>query len=247
MVQKNVAEILQNHVTLELEGIDRMYLNGYVPSLQTGAGAAYFMKTQLDAIVPSTFWIAPMSRDFIKAIEQFVKDEEVDLVRFRKGQRKDDLADLVWYFVNLYAREVRRHITRLDPVMMDIFAKYDWPGNVRQLRNVVRTSLILGVGETLSLADVSWLFDELQPLTQQQCGPGDSACLESSSSCSERTQSGPGLGGLPLEQVERRAILDTLRQTGGNQTKAAKVLGISDRTLRERIHRYRRQGCLQSA
>ena len=55
------------------------------------------------------------------------------------------------------------------------------------------------------------------------------------------------LGGVPLEQVERRAILDTLRQTGGNQTKAAKVLGISDRTLRGKIHRYRQQGCMQPA
>ena len=162
-------------------------------------------------------------------------------------QRKDDLADLVWYFVNLYAREVRRHITRLDPVMMDIFAKYDWPGNVRQLRNVVRTSLILGVGETLSLADVSWLFDELQPLAQEQCAGRDSSCAESPSSCARDARSDPGLGGVPLEQVERRAILDTLRQTGGNQTKAAKVLGISDRTLRDRIHRYRRQGSLQPA
>jgi DNA-binding NtrC family response regulator len=54
-----------------------------------------------------------------------------------------------------------------------------------------------------------------------------------------------GLAGVPLEQVEKRAILDTLRQTGGNQAKAAKVLGISDRTLRDRIHRYRREGSLQ--
>jgi len=82
-------------------------------------------------------------------------------------ERVKDLHDLVWYFVNLYSREVRRHITELDPVMMDIFSKYDWPGNIRQLRNVVRTSLILGVGPVLSIADVSWLFDELQPLPQK--------------------------------------------------------------------------------
>ena len=145
-------------------------------------------------------------------------------------ERKDDLSDLVWYLVNLYAREEQRHITRLDPTMMDIFAKYHWPGNVRQLRNVVRTSLILGVGPTLSLADVSWLFDELQPLEQPECG-ADSAPFE----------------GMPLEQIERRAILDTLRQTGGNRTKAAKVLGISDRTLRDKMHRYQREGCLQPA
>ena len=58
---------------------------------------------------------------------------------------------------------------------------------------------------------------------------------------------GSGLGGIPLEQIEQWAILDTIRQTGGNKTKAAKVLGISDRTLLERMHRYRREGCLQTA
>ena len=155
-------------------------------------------------------------------------------------ERKEDLTDLVWYFVNLYAREVNRHITQLDPAMMEIFAQYHWPGNIRQLRNVVRTSLILGVGHTLSLADTSWLFDELQPLAQHECEKDDS-------SDNKQTQGDTGLGGIPLEQVEQRAILDTLRQMGGNKTKAAKVLGISDRTLRDRIHRYRRGGCLQSA
>ena len=153
-------------------------------------------------------------------------------------ERKEDLSDLVWYFVNLYAHEAQRCITELDPAMMDLFVKYHWPGNVRQLRNVVRTSLTLGTGPTLSLADVSWLFDELQPLTQH-----DLADCELSRGIN--THSDFGLGGMPLEQVERRAILDTLRQTGGNQTKAAKVLGISDRTLRDRIHRYRQEGCLQ--
>jgi len=169
--------------------------------------------------------------------------EEVKLGRFRQDlyyrlsgvrlvipplrQRREDLPDLVWHFVNLYARDTQRRITCLDPAMMDIFAEYHWPGNVRQLRNVVLTSLILGVGETLCLADVSWLFDELQPLTQN---------VEKFEIPAEGR-----LGGIPLAQIERRAILDTLRQTAGNQRKAAKVLGISDRTLREKIRRYREQ------
>jgi DNA-binding NtrC family response regulator len=198
--------------------------------------------------------ISTTNKDLLQEVQQdrfrqdlYYRLSGVRLVVSPLRERKDDLSDLVWYFVNLYAREVQRHITRLDPAMMDIFAKYHWPGNIRQLRNVVRTSLILGVGETLSLADVSWLFDELQPLAQQECSDYNSSCLERVRSCSKHTQHDSGLGGIPLEQVEQRAILDTLRQTGGNQTKAAKVLGISDRTLRERIHRYRREGCLQSA
>jgi len=160
-------------------------------------------------------------------------------------ERKEDLDDLVWYFVNLYAREVQRHITKLDPAMMDIFARYDWPGNVRQLCNVVRTSLTLGVGPILSLADVSWLFDELQPLPQEDYSDYGSSRVNTMSYDMTGVQCDSGLAGVPLVQVEKRAILDTLRQTGGNQTKAAKVLGISDRTLRDRIHRYRREDSLQ--
>ena len=72
MVRKNVAEILQTHVTFELEAIDRMYLNAYVPSLQTGGGVVYFLKTQLGVRVPSTAMVAPMSERFVEAIERFV-------------------------------------------------------------------------------------------------------------------------------------------------------------------------------
>src|ERR1700694_1015869 len=92
MVRKNVAEILQNHVTFELEAIDRMYLNAYVPSLQTGGGVVYFLKTQLGVRVPSTAMVAPMSEGFVKAIDHFVAQEGIDLVTFEKGQRKDDVA-----------------------------------------------------------------------------------------------------------------------------------------------------------
>jgi len=92
MVRKNVAEILQNHVTFELEAIDRLYLNAYVPSLQTGAGFVYFLKTQLGVRVPSTVMIAPMTQRFVDAMERFAETEGVDLVTFEKGQRKDDLA-----------------------------------------------------------------------------------------------------------------------------------------------------------
>lgn len=171
-------------------------------------------------------------------------------------QRPEDIRDLVWHFVNLYARQGQRRISRLDPVMMDIFARYDWPGNVRQLRNVVVTSLILGSGETLSLADVSWLFDEME-VRPQEPTPHQSDCSERSGPWPEINGSATArlvrggsnenglpaqieLGGIALEELERRAILDTLRQTAGNRTQAAKALGISDRTLRDKIRRYRR-------
>jgi DNA-binding NtrC family response regulator len=197
--------------------------------------------------------ISTTNKDLLEEVQQdrfrqdlYYRLNGLRLVICPLRQRSEDLSDLVWYFVNLNAREVRRRITKLDPVMMNIFAKYHWPGNVRQLRNVVRTSLILGTGETLSLADVSWIFDELQPLPQRK-GSDNNSSFGKRASLSTDSDGKVELGGVPLEQVERRAILDTLRRTGGNQTKAAKVLGISDRTLRGKIHRYRQQGCMQPA
>ena len=167
--------------------------------------------------------------------------------------RREDLPELVWHFVNLYAKETQRRIEELDLTMMEIFANYDWPGNVRQLRNVVLTSLLLGTGPVLSLADVSWLFDELQPLAQQRPDGGwgmadggwNQAGHPALQSEIRNPKSASPLGGIPLQELERQAILETLRQTSGNQTKAAKVLGISDRTLREKVRRYRQRECLQ--
>jgi hypothetical protein len=92
MIRKSVAEILDHHVTFELEAIDRMYLNAYVPSLQSGGGVVYFMKTHLGARVPSTMMVAPLSERFVTAIERFVETNGLDLITFKKGQRKDDVA-----------------------------------------------------------------------------------------------------------------------------------------------------------
>lgn len=150
-------------------------------------------------------------------------------------ERVEDLEDLVWHFVNMYAKECGRTITALDPATMDIFRRYDWPGNVRQLRNVVRTCLIFGTGLVLKLTEVGWLMDGARAHTQ--------AKIDDQFSLSSRRYpnvEGPlGISGMPLEDIERIAILETLTKTGGNRKKAAGLLGISDRTLREKIRRYR--------
>ena len=133
-------------------------------------------------------------------------------------QRREDIPVLVWHFVNLYAREVRRRIETLDPAMLKAFEAHDWPGNVRELRNVVRTALILGGGQTLSLASG-------QHLGQDTGGPGVA-----------------GAPDLSLQQLEKQAIFEALRRTKSHQAKAAGLLGITDRTLREKLRRYRRDG-----
>ena len=88
----SVAEILSSHVTLELEGIDRMYLNIYVPRLQTEAGVASFFLHHRGHQFASSVLMAPMTKDFIQSIEKFVQENHLPLVEFKKGERKDDIA-----------------------------------------------------------------------------------------------------------------------------------------------------------
>ena len=91
MAPKNVAEILQNHVLLEVEGIDRLYLNGYVSLVQTEGGAATFIRRQLGKPFASTAAVAPMTSQFVKDIETFARTHSIDIVTFAKKQRKDDV------------------------------------------------------------------------------------------------------------------------------------------------------------
>jgi hypothetical protein len=91
MVEHTVRELLDRHVVLDVEGIDRLYLNLYQPMLQTGGGVATFFKVHRGAKVASTVLMAPMSRGFVKAIHDFAQREGVEIVTFAKGQRKDEV------------------------------------------------------------------------------------------------------------------------------------------------------------
>jgi hypothetical protein len=91
-VAQGVAEILSKHVVLEVEGIDRMYLNVYVPRLQIIEGVLGFLKNHLGHKVASTKLVEPISRKFVAAIEQFVRDHTIPMICFDKGQCKDEVA-----------------------------------------------------------------------------------------------------------------------------------------------------------
>jgi hypothetical protein len=89
---RSVGDVLADHVTLEVECIDRMYLNLYVPQLQYDLGVVGFFKGHRGASFASSALMDPMTRGFVADIEHFVDEHGVDLVTFEKGQRKDDVA-----------------------------------------------------------------------------------------------------------------------------------------------------------
>lgn len=88
---RTVAEILREHVTLEVEGIDRMYLNAYVPGLQYESGVAAFFRRHRGQPFASSALMDPITKAFGAAIHAFVDAEQVPLIAFEKGQRKDDV------------------------------------------------------------------------------------------------------------------------------------------------------------
>jgi hypothetical protein len=105
-VPRSVAEVLNEHVTLEVEGIDRMYLNVYVPQLQREQGVASFFRFHRGHRFASSALMDPISKTFVAALEEFAKREQVPLIQFRKGERKDDIA-----------AEYRKNFTKPEGVM----------------------------------------------------------------------------------------------------------------------------------
>jgi len=174
--------------------------------------------------------ISTTNRDLRQEVEQgrFRRDLYYRLGGVRLSipplrERKEDITVLVWHFVNQYAREVRRPITQLDPEMMDMFFHYAWPGNVRELRNAVHTALAMGSGPVLTLNEAPWLRAEIKASQGAVAEPAN----------------------LRLDTVERRTILEALRLTQSHRVRAAELLGITDRTLREKLRRYRQEGHLK--
>jgi len=91
LTRVSLAEILREHVRLEVESIDRMYLNVYIPNLQRESGASWFLKQQRKYPVASSAAMAPISRAFVDAIETYAKVHQIPMLTFEKGQRKDDV------------------------------------------------------------------------------------------------------------------------------------------------------------
>jgi hypothetical protein len=91
-VPRTVAEVIRHHVTLEVEGIDRMYLNVYVPKLQRALGVVGFRRNHRGHLFASSALLAPISDAFRKALEAFTHANGIEVLTFTKGQRKDDVA-----------------------------------------------------------------------------------------------------------------------------------------------------------
>jgi len=127
-------------------------------------------------------------------------------------ERREDIPLLANFFLKKYAKENKKQINGFSPEAMDSLMRYDWPGNVRELENIIEGAVVLGRSNLI-------LREDLFLTSSQEVSSDEEASL-------------------PLMEQEKRLIKRILNKTGGNQTKAAKLLGIHRNTLRRKIKKY---------
>jgi DNA-binding NtrC family response regulator len=133
--------------------------------------------------------------------------------------RPEDVLPLAEHFLSRFAREMRREPLRIAPEAQAALLAYHWPGNVRELRNVVERGIILAAGDSLEA-------EHLPPEMAASPPPGPALAASLPAE------------GLSLEEVERQLVRQALDTTGGNQVRAARLLGISRDALRTRMRRF---------
>jgi hypothetical protein len=89
----NINELLRNHVTLEVACLDRIYLNGYIPNLQIPGQLVTFLVGHRKQKIPSPALLNKMTQRFVQDIKQYAEENDIPIVHFKHGQRKDDIAN----------------------------------------------------------------------------------------------------------------------------------------------------------
>lgn len=150
--------------------------------------------------------------------------------------RREDIQPLVNHFIKKYRNEMPNSATAPKPEVIQALKKYHWPGNVRQLENIVFRSMVLANGNAIDLEHLpKEILNPVAPISLNASKSQQST--EAFQEISSPQDSVP----LSFELIEKKAIFDALDQSSGNVPTAAKTLGISRATLYRRLKKYRAQ------
>jgi DNA-binding NtrC family response regulator len=133
-------------------------------------------------------------------------------------ERREDIPLLVQHFIEKFTGETGKHVHGATPGAMVVLQAYAWPGNIRELRNTVERGMILVDGDMIG-------EEHLPPDMRPQAANAGVAALQLPL-------------GIPLREVEKEYVLASLRRNGGNKARTAELLGISEKTLYNKLHRY---------
>ena len=130
--------------------------------------------------------------------------------------RKEDIPLLAQHFLEMFSSKNKKNIKGFTPQSMEKLVKYSWPGNVRELMNAVERAVVLSRSEYIDAEELALLMED------SLCG-SDQLSLP---------------GNMPLNEVEKRSILEAINICGGNKSEAARRLGITRKTLRKKLDNY---------
>jgi len=133
--------------------------------------------------------------------------------------RPEDIPPLARHFIEEAVEETGLKVAGITEAAMRILTGYEWPGNIRQLKNTIRTMVVMCDRDKIDIPDLPPEMAQRRQLTGASGPPAS-------------------LAGVSLNDLERKAIVDTLARTEGNREKAAKILGIGERTLYRKIREY---------
>ncbi|BBO83057.1 acetoacetate metabolism regulatory protein AtoC [Desulfosarcina ovata subsp. sediminis] len=185
----------------------------------TRVGGDQVIAVDVRLIVATNRDLARMVNDGTFREDLYYRLNVVELQTPPLRQRREDIPLLATHFLNRFAEKNHKTVDRFSPRAMDLLIRHDWPGNVRELMNTIERAVVLSRSDCLDEADFHVLAKDAPDVDAAPSGavfPTD----------------------LPLEQIEREAIANTLSSAGGNKSEAARRLGITRKTLREKIKKY---------
>jgi len=191
--------------------------------------------------------IATTNRDLFKRVEEghfredlYFRLNVIPLQIPPLRERKGDVPLLADYFVKKHARYNNRKASGISPDAMEVLCHYNWRGNVRELENVMERALLLCEGKTIQ---AQHLLMGSAPVPASARGASKAAPKPAAVAPAPTPAGGLGIEvGMSMKEVEKKLIFETLRNTGGNRTQAAKMLSISIRTLRNKLNEYAAEG-----
>src|SRR5262249_39944075 len=150
-------------------------------------------------------------------------------------ERGDDLPQLVQHYLRRFNRELGKDVQTVVPEALDRLRRYPWPGNVRQLQSVLKQAMLQATGPVL----LPEFFDAAFPPAGRPA-PGGAPAGDLDQFIEEQLRSGcDNLYEAALHRLEHRLLTRVLQYTGGNQVQAARILGITPGSPRNKIRRLR--------
>ncbi len=237
--------------TLFLDEIGELPLDMQVKLLRVLEAREFMRVGGSDTIKVDIRLVAATNADLEAAVEQgrFRQDlyYRLKVVTLRippLREREGDIPLLANHFLDVLGKENGRESLRFSPEALQTLVRAPWEGNVRELRNLVESLIVLAPNETITPEDFP---EEYRRAMARPAAEG--AAPGAGEAAEPGAEGGAGAGGtipagMTMDEIERRAILGALEQTGGNRTQAAEMLGIGLRTLQRKLKEYKLAGQL---